>query len=246
MKEKTVSAKQVHSDDIQEIIGAPPSWLLKWGISILLMILLILLSLSTIISYPDVINTQLKIRSVQQPVTVSAPHKGRLLKVLTRNSDIIKEKQALAIVATTEGLDTLLATSHGTLSYLGIVHEGMQIDPAQPIFTVSDDCADFFGELIILQSSVAKVQPGQQVIVKLRSYPYQEYGALGGRIKYITEDLRNNSLYLAEVKLDDIHFTNIKKRINLKQSMIADAEIITQNSSLFKRITSNLFRSISH
>jgi len=245
MTDQTDYVQQMHTDEIQEIIGSPPSWLLQWGITIFLVILVGILSLSAIISYPDVISAQLKIRSVQQPVTISCSQTGRLLKVLVRNNDIVKEKQALAIVAIPNGTDTLLATNHGTLSYFGIVHEGSQIDSKLPLFIISDDRTEFFGELIIPQSSIASVQVGQKVVIKLNSYPYQEYGTLSGKIKYITQDFRNSERYLAEVKLDNASFTSVGKQINLKPSMIANADIITHKSSLLKRLANNVFRNIS-
>jgi len=36
------------------------------------------------------------------------------------------------------------------------------------------------------------------------------------------------------------------KFLDLKQGMVADAEIITKNSSLFARLTGNLLKNINH
>jgi len=238
--------EQRHTDEMQEIIGAPPSWLLRWGITVFFAVLVLILGLSELISYPDIVKTQLKIRSLSlpQPVIVKTP--GKLVKLLVQNNQPVKEGQSLAIIGSVNGNVILTSSQSGKIAYAGIIHEGQEFFPSQSIFYITINDTDFFGEMIIPQGTMSKVKEGQQVIVKLMSYPYEEYGMLHGTIKYIADDTFKDGGYIAEVDFKTNNLTDMHKFLDLKQGMMADAEIITQNSSLFKRLAGNLLKNISH
>jgi multidrug efflux pump subunit AcrA (membrane-fusion protein) len=205
-----------------------------------------ILGLAELISYPDVVKTQLKIRtlSLPKPVTVSAP--GKLIKLLVLNNQQVTTNQPLAIIESGTGKITLTAPQSGQLTYTGILHEDQEILANQRIFHINGNNDDFFGEMLIPQVSTGKVKDGQQVIIKLKNYPYQEYGMFHGKIKYIADNPLKDGEYIAEVDFKSKNITDMHKTLNIKQGMWADAEIITQNSSLLKRLTDNIFRNINH
>ncbi|MDB5029329.1 HlyD family efflux transporter periplasmic adaptor subunit [Mucilaginibacter sp.] len=238
--------EQRHTEEMQEIIGAPPSWLLRWGVMVFFSVLVLILGLSELIKYPDIVKTSLKVRSLSfpQPVIIKVP--GKLVRILSKNNQIVKANQPLAIVESAAGDITLFAPQPGRLMYAGIIHENQQLLPNQNIFFISSNDTDFFGEMMVPQSIVGKVNEGQQVIIKLQSYPYQEYGMLHGTIKYITSGAFRDGGYIAEVDFKTNNLTDMHKSLELRQGMMADAEIITQNTSLFKRLAGNLLKNISH
>lgn len=235
-----------HTDEMQEIIGAPPSWLLRWGITVFFSILVLILGLSELIRYPDIVKTQLKIRSLNLPQPVAVKMPGKLIKLLVQNNQVVKEGQALAIVGSVNDSVILTAPQSGKLSYGGIIHEGQKLSPNQSIFYITINNTDFFGEMLIPQGSMGKVKDGQEVMIKLQRYPYQEYGMLHGTIKYITQNASEDSGYVAEVDFKTKNLTDMHKPLELKQGIMADAEIITQNSSLFKRLAGNILKNISY
>ena len=69
---------------------------------------------------------------------------------------------------------------------------------------------------------------------------------LHGTIKYITQSASEDSGYVAEVDFKTKNLTDMHKPLELKQGIMADAEIITQNSSLFKRLAGNILKNISY
>jgi len=42
-----------HSDEMQDIIAVPPSWILRWGVTLFIGVLVLIVALSAIIKYPD-------------------------------------------------------------------------------------------------------------------------------------------------------------------------------------------------
>ncbi|HEY8782978.1 MAG TPA: HlyD family efflux transporter periplasmic adaptor subunit [Mucilaginibacter sp.] len=138
----------------------------------------------------------------------------------------------------------LTASQPGKLSYSGIVQENEVLAPNQEVFYINPGNEQFFGEMAISQDNMGKVKEGQQVLVKLKSYPFEEYGMIRGRIKYIAEVPYKDSVFMSKVDFKIKNSSDLKKPIHLKQGMMADAEIITQNATILQRLGRSFFKMI--
>lgn len=137
----------------------------------------------------------------------------------------------------------LMAPSDGKLNYISIIQPGTTLVQNQKVFIINKKAKGFYGEIRIPESSIAKIKMGQQVIVKLHSYPYQQYGLLRGRLSSVSEFAYNDSLYLARVDFADDRKGN--SPIILKNGMSADVEVIVREYSLLVRFINNLRTVIS-
>jgi len=90
-----------HTDDMQDIITAVPSWILRWGITLFFIILVLVISLSALIKYPDIVKTQLKIESPNSPKPVVSKISGKLIKLLVKENAAVVTGQALAYIEST-------------------------------------------------------------------------------------------------------------------------------------------------
>jgi len=80
------------------------------------------------------------------------------------------------------------------------------------------------------------------VLVKLRSYPFEEYGMLRGRISYIADVPYHDSIFISRVNFRSNKASDFKKPVHLKQGMLADAEIITEDATILQRLTRNIIK----
>src|SRR3984885_12225284 len=92
------SKDQVHTEQMQDIIGTPPRWLYRWGISLVLGIALICIFISSLIDYPEAVQTRLKLVAVYPPYIVALKDSGRLNKIIVQNECEVKKGDALAII----------------------------------------------------------------------------------------------------------------------------------------------------
>ncbi|MDR3327164.1 MAG: HlyD family secretion protein [Prevotellaceae bacterium] len=99
------------------------------------------------------------------------------------------------------------------------------------------------GEIIGRMQSPAfqsgKIEKGQRVNIKLSGYPYMEYGALQGKIRNISL-LPDENNYSIDIELPEGLKTNTGKILHFTGELTGQAEIITDNRSLFSRILSPL------
>jgi len=107
------------------------------------------------------------------------------------------------------------------------------------IFYVNPLKSEYYGETYIPQRSFSRVKINNVVLIKLHSYPYEEFGYLKGYISRISEIPLKDSLFLAHVKLYQLPKDSY---INLKPGITADAEIISDNRSILQRILENITR----
>ncbi|MFI5139537.1 MAG: HlyD family secretion protein [Sphingobacteriales bacterium] len=427
----TNDAKQMtndirHTDDMQDIITAVPSWLLRWGITLFFGILVLIVGLSALIRYPDVVKAQLKIGSPNAPKPIVSKISGKLVKLLVTENETVKAGQSLAYIESTANHDKVLtlltnlkgiqqqalqntpinsqlfnnsdniqfgelqnsyqvffqeyltysstigngflvkkkaflqrdlsflsdqqhqlsaeqtiqqkdytiagdeyamhkkleqqkvetpaelrleeskylakkaavlqtessiitgdnnyatkqseiaeldnqlqqekakflqalnslisavedwkskyiltASQSGKLSFSGIIQENQVLSPNQEVFYVNPGDEAFYGEMAIAQSNMGKVKEGQQVLVKLRSYPFEEYGMIRGRIKYISDIPYKDSVFISRVTFKIQNSSDMRKPIHLKQGMMADAEIVTQDATILQRLGRSFFK----
>src|SRR3569623_1707218 len=90
-----------HTEEMQDIIGAPPGWLLRWGISLFFAVLVLIVVLGALIKYPDIVNAQLKVDSPNSPKPVVAKVSGKLVQLLVNENQMVKAGEPLAYLEST-------------------------------------------------------------------------------------------------------------------------------------------------
>ncbi|WP_316820456.1 HlyD family secretion protein [Pedobacter gandavensis] len=138
-------------------------------------------------------------------------------------------------------LYVLTSPSKGKVIYGSFLQENQFLKAGRELFYINPNNEEYYGEMFIPQGNSSKVKRNQEVIIKVRSYPYQEYGYLRGKIYYISDIMIHDSVLFSKVKLIRSDLDSI---IKLKPGVVADAEILTEDESIFKRIWSNLTKSL--
>lgn len=132
------------------------------------------------------------------------------------------------------------ATVAGKVGYVGILQENQNVSINQQLFIINPGNSSFFGEVQIPQYNMGKVALNQKVLIKLHSYPFEEFGVINGKISYLTDVALKDSVFFAKVQFQYPKRHDIKQAVVLKQGMMADAEIITRESSLLQRFLRNI------
>lgn len=124
----------------------------------------------------------------------------------------------------------LIAPIKGRVTFAGIVQPNQNIIAGQEVFVINTGSKAFFGDLKIPQYNMGKIKTGENVLVKMESYPYEQYGIITGKLTYISDVAYRDSVFTARVTFD-----NPGKKIIIKNGMRGQVDIITEDSSLLKR-----------
>jgi HlyD family secretion protein len=97
-KNKEIDKKidQIRSDEVQEILGYIPNWTLRWGIGAIFVLILILLSISWIVKYPDYVNGQIIIKTTHPPIKQLANTNGQIIQLKIKDGTTVKKGEIIA------------------------------------------------------------------------------------------------------------------------------------------------------
>jgi hypothetical protein len=85
------------SHGIQDILGAPPNAILRWGIAVTFIVLSFALMLSLLISYPETIKTSIVLTSKSPPVSIIAKNPG-ILELMVHDEQTVGKGHVLGII----------------------------------------------------------------------------------------------------------------------------------------------------
>ena len=108
---------------------------------------------------------------------------------------------------------------------------------------VAPNNSQYYVEVTIPQYNFGKTDTNQTVQLRFDAYPYQEFGYVIGKIKYIS-DIPTDSGYIAHIQLPTGLVTNQKKKIQYREGLKAESFIITKERRLTERFYENLISSV--
>ena len=85
-------------NDVDEILGHPPGWLLQWGLSLILVVVGIFGSISWLIKYPDIIPAQISILTEFPAIRVVAKVNGKIETLHVENNQLIEKDAIIAVI----------------------------------------------------------------------------------------------------------------------------------------------------
>lgn len=89
---------EIRSEEVQDVLTATPKWMIRWGNTLILVIVLMLLFMSWFIKYPDIVTSQVVITSLNPPEKLYAKHSGRIDDIFIENKQLVSKNQPLAVV----------------------------------------------------------------------------------------------------------------------------------------------------
>ena len=89
---------QLRSEEVQEILTRVPHWMIRWGNLLMLGLILLLLFLSWLIKYPDVIPAEAIITTRIPPQKEYAKVNGKIESLLVQDNQIVPKHTPLAIL----------------------------------------------------------------------------------------------------------------------------------------------------
>ena len=144
-------------------------------------------------------------------------------RIIELENNLVKAKQILAQTTITAPVDgTVLSLTVKTIG--GVVNAGQQLAQIVP------EKVPLYVDAALDNQDVGFVKPGQRVVVKVATYPFQRYGYLEGTVENISPDAiqddKKGLIYKAKIKLND-EKSSKQNQLKLLPGMSVSAEITT-------------------
>ncbi|MBP6386320.1 MAG: HlyD family efflux transporter periplasmic adaptor subunit [Pseudarcicella sp.] len=96
-----VDELDVYSESVKDFLERIPSWIVRWGITVIFLVVLAMLWLSYWVHYPEIVSAPLKLTSIDAPKNIVARADGKLVKLLVADKQMVKQGQLLGYLEST-------------------------------------------------------------------------------------------------------------------------------------------------
>ena len=171
--------------------------------------------------------TQAQNQSQTQTAEINSAFNNQIIasekRIIELENNLVKAKQILAQTTITAPVDgTVLSLTVKTIG--GVVNAGQQLAQIVP------EKVPLYVDAALDNQDVGFVKPGQRVVVKVATYPFQRYGYLEGTVENISPDAiqddKKGLIYKAKIKLNDDKSSK-QNQLKLLPGMSVSAEITT-------------------
>ncbi len=98
---------ELRSGEVQEILGTPPRWIIRWGTLLIFLLLATLIGIGYMVKYPDIIQAPLTITTNIPPVKVIAKSSGYIDKIIVKENQVLKKGDLILVMKTIAKYDDI-------------------------------------------------------------------------------------------------------------------------------------------
>jgi HlyD family secretion protein len=183
----------LYSEPVKEIMGNPPSGILRWGNVVLFLVFVLFLFFAWIIKYPDSIPAPVEITTVNPPATLVTKITGKIRYLYVDDKDSVSSGQILAVMETTASINEIELLKK-TIDTIG-----------KPENTENKDLP-VFSQLGEVQNVYATFQKN---LSDLTNYVTNDY--YGNKVISLTEEIRATEEYLNRLKVKEKLYSDNRK-----------------------------------
>lgn len=119
----------IRGEAVQEFISRKPGFLIQYGTILFLLLLILIVTASWFIQYPDVITASAKLQSINAPKPVINKTSGKLMKLFVKEGDVVKENAILGYMESTALPEQVLQLSAATDTIIDLLDNKTQFLP---------------------------------------------------------------------------------------------------------------------
>lgn len=116
---------EIRSDEVQEIMSFVPHWMIRWGITVMFLLMVILIGISWMVKYPDVIKGTAVITTEKPPVKLVCKTNGPLLQLYVKDGEQVTQGARIGEIENSLNQTAIVHLQHlsDTIDkYLGSTH----------------------------------------------------------------------------------------------------------------------------
>ena len=224
------------AEEIEEIIGNPPAWMLSYGTVIIILVTLVFVVLGWVMEFPEKIHSEIEIVTVEPPVQIYINKSNYLGKLFVEHQDSIKKGDILAIMETDASLKDIQKLEDQCNQLLGFEKKDLKSFELERSLKLSSKISDGYFDLQESIRTIDLSNKNKQIDIRaLRRIKRQKY-PLENTLKILQEkDLKfaSKNIKLAKAKIRKEQDENATKRVEAEADLLKAEE---EMSALQKRI----------
>ena len=243
---------ELRSEEVQEVLGWVPPWILRSGITVLFLIVIVLFVGSWFYKYPDIIEAPLVVTSHNPPVYVNARVNGKITQMLVADKQAVGAGDYLAVIENPANINDAAEMRTFLTEWLEMVRSGNYYfapDELNRKYELGDMQASYIGfvrsagsyqlfsnlnyypqRIAAIEEQIEKQQQYYQNLLIQHSVVQQQY-TLSHR-QYVRDSTLNVQNMISDAEHDASQISFLHSRLSLESSRIAlDNAVMQINQS---------------
>ncbi|WP_294198440.1 HlyD family efflux transporter periplasmic adaptor subunit [Chryseobacterium endophyticum] len=108
MEKDVLDNIELRSESVQDILTQPPHWMIRWGNTIIFLILVLILIMSYVIRYPEFIPAPIVVTSQNPPEKLEARTNAKIEKIFIKEHQQVRKDQVLMVLQSTANYEDVL------------------------------------------------------------------------------------------------------------------------------------------
>jgi len=96
---------ELRSDEVKDILGQVPSWIIRWGMILVLVAISLILLGSYVFKYPKIIVSPIKVTTENPPSNIVAKTNGQIIALFVEDNQKVEAGQVLGIIENTSNFE---------------------------------------------------------------------------------------------------------------------------------------------
>ena len=238
--------RPIYSDEVQEIMGRIPGWVVRWGISVIFSIFVILLGVAYFFKYPEVVTSSIVLTTTNPPTELIARSTGKVEHILVENGQSVLPNELIAVLFSTADyrsvlqLEKVLSDSLFSLSTEReyFKNEINQLGELQPYYTALEKTCKSYSHYIQTDAiPQQKIQIEQQIKMLYAGLRAQEK-----QLEILQRDLRfeRNNQKRDSVLFHSHALTEADYDASVQKLLQKELSVISQQNSIISTKTNIL------
>lgn len=159
---------ELRSENVQDILTQPPHWMIRWGNTVIFVILLMVLLMSYVIKYPEFIPAPIVVTSKNPPEKLEARTNSKIEKILVKDHQSVNKNQVMMVLQSAADYKDILA--------LKDIVDSMP--SSQVLYFPTQQASSFkLGEIQGDYNSFAKALQDEKLFTRLKPYAPENIAA---------------------------------------------------------------------
>lgn len=208
---------ELRSEEVQEVLGSTPGWILRRGIILLGLIVIVLIIGSWLFKYPEIISSPLVLTTTTPPAGIVAKTSGKIVELKVTDQQRVKKGDCLAIIENPASYDDVVYLDKEIKKILINVGSGKIYDLKREDLKLGTIQSDFASLLLNLEN--------YNKFIELNYYPRKIESVkklIAANNTHFQSVLKQKEIVLKQHELDKRTFD--REAYLKKQNMISEEE----------------------
>ncbi|WP_312341389.1 HlyD family secretion protein [Chryseobacterium binzhouense] len=99
---------ELRSESVQDILTQPPHWMIRWGNTVIFIILIMIMVMSYIIKYPEFVPAPIIVTSQNPPEKIEARSNSKIEKIFIKDHQKVKKGDVMMVLQSTANYQDVL------------------------------------------------------------------------------------------------------------------------------------------